>query len=253
MASVSKRDIAAGLRDVGLRAGHRVLVHSSLSSLGHVEGGADTLIDALLEVVTAAGTVLVPTLTGSAELSPSNPPLFDPAHTPCWTGRIPEVFRKRPDAVRSHHPTHSVAAIGADAELLTQDHVNSLTPCDEQSPYGKLAACDDSFILLIGVGLQVNTMFHHVEEIAGAEYQMQKGFARATIVVDGVDTYRHILLHKYGTPRDFEVMEPVLEERGIERRGRIGAADVRLIAAKPMVEVTLRCIRSNPRILCATS
>jgi aminoglycoside 3-N-acetyltransferase len=179
--------------------------------------------------------------------------VFEPAHTPCCTGRIPEAFRGRPDAVRSCHPTHSVAAIGADAELLTRDHIDSLTPCDELSPYGKLAARDDSFVLLIGVGLDVNTTFHHVEEIAGAEYQMQRGFARATILVDGAAVHRHILLHKYGTPRNFAVMEPVFEELSIQRRGTIGAAEVRLIAARRMVEVTLRCIRANPRILCATS
>ena len=62
------------------------------------------MIDALLEAVGPGGTVLVPTLTGNETLSPAHPPVFDPTRTPCWTGAIPEAFRKRPAAVRSQHP-----------------------------------------------------------------------------------------------------------------------------------------------------
>ena len=115
MVSVSRSDITSGLKQVGLACGSKVLVHSSLSSFGYVEGGADTVIDALVETVGSGGTVLVPTLTGNETLSAANPPEFDPQHTRCWTGLVPETFRKRPNAVRSIHPTHSVSAIGADA------------------------------------------------------------------------------------------------------------------------------------------
>jgi len=87
-----------------------VLVHSSLSSLGCVEGGADAVIDALLDVLGPGGTLVVPTLTGTESLSAENPPRYDPDATPCWTGRVPETLRRRPGAMRSLHPTHSVAA-----------------------------------------------------------------------------------------------------------------------------------------------
>ncbi len=251
MAAVTKTDVVNGSRSLGLRPGHNVLVHSSLRSLGYVEGGAEAVIDALIEAVSPGGTVLVPTLTGSEALSPANPPIFDPMNTPCWTGRIPETFRRRPDAIRSLHPTHSVAAIGPAAAALTQDHVNSVTPCDELSPYGKLAQREDGYILFIGVTHEVNTTLHHVEEIAGVDYHMQTEFARAVIVVDGKEIHRHILLHRYGTPRNFSAIEPILEERGIQTRGNIGQAEVRLVHAKRMVETTLRCLRASPRLLCA--
>lgn len=245
-----QNDIVNGLKDLGLRPGSKVLVHSSLSSLGYVEGGADTVIDALLETVGARGTVLVPTLTGSEALSPENPPTFDPMHTPCWTGRIPETLRKRPNALRSLHPTHSVAALGANAAILTRDHINSVTPCDSLSPYGKLAALDDGYILLIGVTHQSNTTFHHVEEIAGVDYHMQPGFAPAHFSVDGADFVHHVMLHAYGTPRHFDVMELVLIERRIQRVGQVGDATVRLIHAGRMVQATLQALRADKGILC---
>jgi aminoglycoside 3-N-acetyltransferase len=250
MTTLTKQDIIAGLQALGLSTGHRVLVHSSLSSFGYVEGGADAVIDALLETVGPTGTVLVPTLTGSEALSPDNPPVFDPIHTPCWTGRIPETLRQRPDAVRSLHSTHSVAAIGADAHTLTAEHIDSLTPCDQRSPYAKLAQSDNGYILLIGVDHQSNTTMHHVEELVGVDYHMQPGLARARILVNGQEIVRHIMLHAYGNPRHFNVMEPVYLERGIQRSGQIGQAVVRLVQSRAMVEITAQALRANLRLLC---
>src|SRR5215213_5257896 len=105
LTNVTLSVIENGLRALGLPSGCKVLVHSAMSSFGHVEGGADTVIDALLSVVGSQGTVMAPTLTGNEYLSPDNPPTFDPVNTPCWTGRVPETMRKRSNALRSLHPT----------------------------------------------------------------------------------------------------------------------------------------------------
>ncbi|MBN1674234.1 MAG: AAC(3) family N-acetyltransferase [Kiritimatiellae bacterium] len=252
--TVTKHDIVNGLRGLGLSPGDKVLVHSSLKSFGHVAGGADTVIDALLDAVGPAGTVLVPTLSHRGGYGPDNPPEFDPEQTPCVTGTIPETFRRRPGAVRSLHPTHSVTAIGADADALTRGHIHSVTPCDEASPFGRLAQCDDAFILFIGVRLTVNTTFHHCEELAGVDYHLQKQLTRARLMVAGKVLYRHVFLHgRGGVRRDFEVMEPILLERGIQREGRAGKALLKLIHAKGMVETTVRLLRANPRFLLAAT
>lgn len=248
--SLNRQAIATGLHTLGVPEGSKLLVHSSLSSLGYVEGGADAVIDALLDVLGPQGTLLVPTLTGDEGLSAANPPTFDPATQVCWTGVIPETLRRRLGAVRSLHPTHSVAALGADAELLTRSHAQSITPCDELSPYGMLAALPDAYILLLGVTHENSTMFHHVEEMAGVPYHMQSGLVAATIIQDETRTTRHIMLHHYGTPRNFSVMEPLFVEQGIQHTGQIGAATVRLVHIASMVRATLRAVAADPRILC---
>jgi aminoglycoside 3-N-acetyltransferase len=250
MASISQSDIVYGLRRLGLETGAHALVHSSLSSFGHVRGGADTVIDALLETVGPGGTVLVPTLTGSETLSAENPPFFDPGTTPCWTGRIPECFRQRPQTVRSLHPTHSVAAIGAQARALTEGHEYSVTPCGPDSPYGRLARAG-GVILFLGVTHSCNTTFHHVEEIVGVPYHMQPGLAAAQVVKNGQTHTVHLMLHRYGAERDFERLEPAFRERGIQRDGQIGQAHVRLIDARRMVELTRQALLQDPTVLLA--
>jgi aminoglycoside 3-N-acetyltransferase len=247
---VTRQDIVHGLHALGLQPGDSVLAHSSLSSFGHVEGGADAVIDALIETVGPQGTVLVPTLTGSEELCAENPPLYDPAATPCWTGRIPETFRQRAQAVRSLHPTHSVAAIGARALELTAGHEFSVTPCGPDSPYGRLAQIG-GYVLLLGVAHHSNTTFHLAEELAGVPYHMQPGLVAARIVEDGQPRAIHLMIHRYGAARNFARMEPLFRERGIQRDAWIGDAHVRLVDAGRMVEVTRQALLQDPTILLA--
>lgn len=248
--TLGQNSIVTSLRDLGVRPGIVLMVHSSLRSLGYVEGGAQTVIAALQEALGSQGTLLVPTLTATEQDSAAYPPVFDPLRTPTWTGTIPETLRQRPDAVRSLHPTHSVAALGAEAEALTRDHINSLTPCDALSPFGKLASRDDSAILLLGVSHESNTTLHAVEEAAGSPYHMQPDPARCTLLLPEGPLIRHYLLHDWRTPRRFGVIEPMLVERGIQHTGQIGPAVARLVWARPMFSLVLQALRANPRLLC---
>jgi len=249
---VIREDIIAGLRAIGLPAGTKALVHSSLSSFGQVTGGAETVVEAMLQAVGPEGTVVVPTFTGSEALSPANPPYFDVRSTPSWTGRIPETFRLRPDARRSLDPTHSVAAIGRERDALLRDHELSPTPCGVETPFGRLAASDDGYVVFLGVGLQCNTTFHHLEEVAGLPYHLQSDPTLATVVdYDGRSRQVRVWLHAYGTRRNFNRPEPYFLAKGIERVGRIGNCTVRLLRAKPMAEYVLKRLRTDPAYLVA--
>ncbi|MGQ9555625.1 MAG: AAC(3) family N-acetyltransferase [Anaerolineae bacterium] len=249
---IIREDIVAGLRAIGLPQGATVLVHSSLSSFGYVVDGANAVVEALIRAVGPQGNVLVPTLTGSEALNPSNPPFFDVRNTPCWTGRIPETFRQRPDSLRSLHPTHSVAAIGPDKADLLRDHELSPTPCGLGSPYHRLVSAENGYIVFLGIGLQCNTTFHHLEEMSEAPYHMQSEPALATIV-DYLGRSRQlpVRLHQYGTRRNFARPEPYFLAKGIERMGRIGNCTVRLLQAKPMAEYVLERLRADPEYLVA--
>ena len=168
--SVGVETIVDGLRGLSVRAGDRVFVHSSLSRFGHVRGGAETVIRALLHVVGEEGTILAPTLTGTREDGPTHPPQFNVQTTPCWTGIIAEKLRHWPGAIRSLGPTHSVTGLGPDAWRLLSGHEDCRTPCGEASPYVKFAKAGGK-IILFGVTLDaitttvdpsVKTLMHRV-------------------------------------------------------------------------------------------
>jgi aminoglycoside 3-N-acetyltransferase len=246
---ITKEIIINGLKGLGLKQGDAVLVHSSLSSFGLVDGGADTVIDALLETVGKEGTVLVPTLTGSEKLSAENPPIFEVRSTSCWTGKIPETLRKRTTAIRSLHPTHSVAAIGAKAKYLTDDHEKCITPCGINSPYHKLAKAG-GYVLLLGVDLCCCTLLHTAEEFADVDYVCQNEWVNATTIDHkGIEHKLKIKIHKYGDERDFPKMEPMLVEKKILVKGKVGKADVRLINAGKFLDLTVEILKNKPDFL----
>jgi len=128
---VSKEDIKNGLKNLGINSGFILGVHSSLSSFDHVKGGAMAVIDALLEVVCNEGTIVIPTYsTNRTEFERTSEEKtigllwkfkilpFDPKETPCWTGIIPETFRKMEGILRSKHPVFSIAAKGSKAKEI---------------------------------------------------------------------------------------------------------------------------------------
>lgn len=246
--TVTKKDIVEGLKSLGIKNGDSVLVHSSLSKFGYVEGGIDAVIDALLSTVGKEGTILVPTLTGNKDLCAKNPPVFDPVNTPCWTGKIPETFRKRKEAVRSLHPTHSVSAIGKLADYFVKGHEDSLTPCGKNSPYWKLAE-KGGYILFLGVSINCCTFLHSIEEIAKAPYHLQKEIVKAKIIVDGKEIYRELYIHAYGTAMEFARILPVLEKNNALRRGKIGNSDILLVKAKNIADFILPIIENDKLFL----
>lgn len=172
---VLKEDLKIGFRKLGLAEGDNVIVHASLGALGFVCGGAQPVIEALLETVGESGTIMMPTQSWK-NLDPKagvhweepeewwqiirdNWPAYEAEITPTNTmGAVAEMFRKWPGAKRSSHPARSFAAKGKHAEYLIANH----DLCDifgEESPIGKLYALDGK-VLLIGVGYDKNTSLH---------------------------------------------------------------------------------------------
>lgn len=150
--------------ELGLRQGMTVCVHSSLSRLGYIDGGADAIIDAVQTSVGEQGHILMPAFSmggNMAEHLKTAAP-FDVQQTPSRVGVIPETFRRRPDVKRSQHPTNSVAAWGPSAGELIRDHENSLTPYGYNTPYGRLADDENAYILMLDTHL--HSFLHHIQE-----------------------------------------------------------------------------------------
>jgi aminoglycoside 3-N-acetyltransferase len=173
--------LAADLRALGLAPGRVMLVHSSLSALGWVCGGAQTVIEALQRVLTDAGTLVLPAYSTSNsdpvhwreppvphawhETIRANMPAFDRKVTPTrQMGAIAELFRIMPDVRRSDHPAVSFCAWGRYAKAITADHrLNS--GFGEDSPLARVYDLEGQ-VLLLGVGHDRNSSLHYAEHRA---------------------------------------------------------------------------------------
>jgi aminoglycoside 3-N-acetyltransferase len=180
-APVSRERLAADLRSLGLRPGQDLLIHCSLRRIGPVEGGAATLLGALLDVAGPQATLVVPAQTALNSLTSrdfhaavagfdederaryvAGMPGFDPARTPSQgMGAFAEFLRTRPSAMRSRHPQASFAALGPRARACTCVH-DLDCHLGENSPLGWLYAADAA-VLLLGVTYTACTAFHLAE------------------------------------------------------------------------------------------
>ena len=244
-----------GLRSLGLTDGDTVIVHSSLSRFGYVEGGADTVVDALLAAVGAEGTVAAPTSpviwTGGSHFHYiKHNPILDLRVTPSKLGAITNALRQRPAARPSLSACHTLHAIGARRDWLLAGAETAVYPTGPGTPWHRNCVSGGK-VLLIGVGQNSNTTIHTIEETGGAPILSTEVFYPMVIDLEGriltVPTRAHLPNH----PRAFEKMDAVCLEHGIMRVGTIGAATLRLIEAKPFLEIGVALLKEDPLFLLA--
>lgn len=238
MASITREQIAAGLRELGLSAGDRVMVHSSLKSFGRVAGGAGAVIGALQDVLTEEGTLLMPSFNHGDPWREGGPGIFDPLATPTRNGRIPDTFWRMPGVHRSWDPTHPFAARGRRAEAYTQWHHRTLT-MGPDSPLGMLWR-EGGQCLFLGIGHGPNTFKHVVETTTGAPCLGRRTEAYLVRLPDGRIVegrgwgWRERSCPLTDVP-DYIAAE--MKKRRAERRGKIGNCEATLFSLQDCFEV----------------
>jgi len=240
-----RAQMATEFANLGIRLGATLVVHSSLRSLGPVEGGAEAVVAALTDVIGATGLIVFPTFTYWSRF-------FDPDTTPSQTGRITEVARKWPGAIRSWHPTHSVAAIGLDAEVLCAMH-HAVGPLSLDSPLDRLVG-RGGYVLLLGVGHNANSTIHIGEAHARAPY-LDIPFSlespiEATVATPSGPMDVEIKAGA-GCSKAFGAVENVLRAHGSVRDGIVGRALVQLVPSQAVIAATIEILHADPaRLLC---
>ena len=247
--SVTKDDIIRGLGELGLRKGDVLNVHSSLSSFGHVEGGAETVIAALMDVLTEEGTLMLPSYGDfqGGEYGKVQPGavIFDVRSSPSKMGRITDVFWRMPGVRRSIHPTHCQAAWGKRRDWILEGHERCLQSCGYGTPLWKLPQCDGK-ILLIGVDHRNNTFIHTLEDAGPAPSTTRSPFEPKVVDYDGnvvtVPTHPHLP----GLARRFHIGDDFCRERDLQTETTVGNARLRLIAARGFWDAAQAKLRENP-------
>ncbi len=255
---VTPEDIKTALREVGVQKGQTIMVHTSLSSLGYVCGGAQSIIEALTESVSEEGTIMMPTqswknLDPAAGVYWQEPeewwpvirkyiPAYDKRITPTNTmGAVSEMFRQWPETLRSAHPARSVAAWGRNAQYLTENH-NLSDIFGDSSPIGRMYGLD-GYVLLIGVGYDKNTSLHLADvraEYPGKHMVMES----SAIQLDGQRIWK-----SYETlavdGEDFPAIGEAFEQTGQVRHAPLGNGILSMMSQRALVDFAVQWIGEN--------
>ena len=255
---ILKSDVLSALEKAGVKAGQIIMVHTSLGSIGYVCGGAQTIIEALIETVGNDGTIMMPTQSWK-NLDPETGvhwevaedcwqairdhwPPYDKHLTPTNTmGAVAEMFRQWPGTIRSDHPARSVAAFGKYAEYLTKDHDLS-NIFGEGSPIEKLYELD-AYVLLIGVGYDKNTSLHLAD--VRAEYESKHYCTEHSAVTENGQRIWKAYDTLYVDGEDFEQIGAAFEEKQEVKKTMLGDATLRLMKQRELVDFAVEWIEKN--------
>ena len=258
--------VAESLREIGVRAGDTVGLHSDMPSLGRImvqvlkHGGREGLeqavndtIDGFLAAVDPEqGTLCVPTFTFCFS-GPEDPVAFDPEVTPSKVGILTNVFFRRPDAVRSLSATHSVAAIGARSDELVRDHDCS-SPLGPGTPFHRLAEWG-GWICYLGTNGNTLSLLHVAEAIAPVPYATTfryayLGWRAACLTLGSGGEVKEIPMAGVpGCSEHFHRFDTLAEEAGIVRKGKIYRSKVVLFRAVDALELAVEKLRAEPGFL----
>jgi len=243
--SVTQADIADGLRKLGLKQGDVAFVHSSLSSFGYVEGGAETVVKAFLDVLGEDGTLAVPIFRNYFWDGPDQ--VWDRENSPSLMGQISETVRNWEGSRKSYHAPHPIAVIGRYAEDITERH--NLTDFSIDSPFYRLLELD-AWIVLIGVDYNRCTMIHIIEERAEVPYRRWINLT-GTVIYNGISqrkTYP-FFARQPNVNYDFMPLGLRMESEGLVKTTTVGKSFIRAFRSRDMYDYTMRLIRQDPLFL----
>jgi len=246
---VGKEQVRASFRAVGAVPRDTVIFHSSFKSMGTVDGGPTTIFDGVLAASGPGGTVAAPSLWYSGKPE-ETPDLFNVKTSPTYVGALAEALRTDHRSYRSNHWSHAVAAIGARARELTARHGAggerpspwSETAFARVSPWWRLYEWN-ALYAFIGVTMRFCTMKHAIEGQLVMEHlatvpAARRAEARAALSMDRV--------HRIWPFYSSEAMQEELAAEGLLLQTRLGSATLRAIRTRPLVDVTLAKLQSEP-------
>jgi aminoglycoside 3-N-acetyltransferase len=233
---ISQKQLTRQLLDLGIIPGRILLVHCSFSQVKPVQNGPLGLISALQDAVGPQGTLVMPSM------SDDNDHPFDPQYTPCnGMGVVANTFWQLPNVQRSDSP-HAFAAKGPQASRITAPHPIDV-PHGLDSPVGRVYELDGQ-LLLLGVGHDANTTIHLAESLAGVRYRRN---THAYLLKEGRLT-RYDYLEIDHCCQNFSLVDGWLDAEKLQRRGKIGHAESRLVNSGDVVKVVTRQLENNETV-----
>lgn len=214
-----------------------VLLHTSMVNIGKIQGGKKWLADNLINVINTSKNTLLTTAAQSLERNSTylkKHPIFDVRTAPVGMGSVNEYIAQLPNARRSIHPTHSVVAIGKDADFYIKDQEKDPTAFCENSPYYKIIKKRGK-LLMFGATMESITLIHAIEDMLGDDYPY-KIYNKQRLNIECVDSNgKHIFVitptHApiLGLRRKLSWMKYGLKSQGYLQEWNLGGGKILLI------------------------
>ena len=234
--TVSRSQLEQQLRDLGVKPGGVLLVHTAFSKVKPVEDGPVGLIAALRVALGPEGTLVMPSMTDDYSRT------FEPKNTTCLSmSAVADIFWRLPGALRSGQPL-GFAALGPKAAEITAPYPIE-PPHGLHTPVGRVWELDGQ-VLLLGVGHEADTTIHLAENIVGVRY---RGTIPLAVLKDGRPTVIRCRQVSHCLAK-FSLADRWLDEWGLQRRGVVGHAEARLARSRDIVEVVSPQLRDNETI-----
>ncbi|MBZ0317721.1 MAG: aminoglycoside 3-N-acetyltransferase [Anaerolineae bacterium] len=242
----TQTQLVEGFKALGVSPGQVVMLHASVKSVGHIMGGPNVILQALLEALTPTGTVMmyagwqdIPDFVGELSLEArqvyyEQHPAFDPAiaRSVRENSVLVEFLRTWPGTQRSANPEASMVALGSHAALLTQNHPLNYG-YGTGSPLEKLVQLNGR-VLMLGAPLYTITLLHYAEYCAKLRHKKIIHY-QCPVLQNGQKLWLDIEDYATGEVHDEYSFEQIamayLAEEGKGRRGQVGQADSYLLDA----------------------
>ncbi|MDB3905035.1 AAC(3) family N-acetyltransferase [Crocinitomicaceae bacterium] len=242
---ISKKDLHNYFSKIGIREGDSLLVHSSLSKIGYVKNGANTVVDALLELIGPNGNLMMPSSPNALlQLDFVNKgEVFDVLNTPSVLGSITESFRNRDGVLRSLNYLEPVCAYGKNARYLTEGHFGEVTPYTKNSPFHRLTEFNGK-ILYLGVDLDnAGTSLHVLEDSVDFHFPVYAS-GEFLVKIKDKEGKIHTVTTKAHNPvfskkRKCNELIPMFLESGVCEKVYIGNAESYIFDAKKMLDLMI--------------
>lgn len=184
------------LKELGIKEGDLLIVHSSYNILKQTGATPNEIIDVFLNLIGENGTLAMPTIPRWEDKINKNLMKeditntviqYDPDNTPAWTGIITNLFLKYPKVERSLHPLNTMAAFGPLAKPMMKNNISGFKPlpCGENSSW-KYCADHGAKIIALGADMTHSlTMIHVVEDAYNEQWPIKEWYRdRKCIVFD---------------------------------------------------------------------
>lgn len=250
----TKEKIRNQLRKLNSAEDAITLVHTSMRAVGPVEGGAEGLLDALIEHFTRDGGLLCISTHTWHHLDNGQQPMLDMRSDDTCLGALSAVAIRDGRGIRTENPTHSMVVFGDRQRALEfiKDEATVKTPTAPESCYGKLCTMGGQ-VLLIGVAQNRNTYLHAVDELLGTPNRMDtKPIPMTVRRATGEEIARSITLYYTDYSEDISWRFPKYETAFRYHRcitdGFIGNAPVQLCDARKLKDTVERIFRGSDGI-----